>query len=106
MSQRIKMMVQAVRSSFAGGAARLAASFRHGADGARSLRLGRIGLLLGLVGGAGYLKFAHPPVHSVAPGHVGVRVNQLTGSVSTVREGALWVLPGMHIEKKTSRKRK
>jgi regulator of protease activity HflC (stomatin/prohibitin superfamily) len=35
-------------------------------------------------------------MHTVAPGHVGVRVNQLTGSVSTAREGALWVLPGMH----------
>jgi regulator of protease activity HflC (stomatin/prohibitin superfamily) len=82
MFQRIKVMVQAVRSSFARGAGKL--------------RLGRIGLLLGVMGGAGYLMFAHPPVHTVAPGHVGVRVNQLTGSVSTVREGALWVLPGMH----------
>ena len=96
MSQRIKKMVQAVRSSLAGGAGRLAASFRSGAQGAGKLRLGRIGLLLGVVGGAGYLMFAHPPVHTVAPGYVGVRVNQLTGSVSTVREGALWVLPGMH----------
>lgn len=96
MSQRIKLMMQAVRSSLARGAGRLAASFRSGAQGAGKLRLGRIGLLLGVVGAAGYLMFAHPPVHTVAPGHVGVRVNQLTGSSSTVREGALWVLPGLH----------
>lgn len=96
MSQRLKIMVQALRSSLARGAGRLAVSFRSGAQGAGKLRLGRIGLLLGLVGGAGYLLFAHPPVHTVAPGYVGVRVNQLTGSVSTVREGALWVLPGVH----------
>ena len=96
MSQRIKIMVQAVRISLARGAGRLAASFRSGAQSAGKLQPGRIGLLLGLVGAAGYLLFAHPPVHSVAPGHVGVRINQLTGSSSTVREGALWVLPGIH----------
>jgi regulator of protease activity HflC (stomatin/prohibitin superfamily) len=85
MSQRIKIMVQAVRSSLAGGAGRLMSSFRRSApDGAGTLRLGRLGL------------FTHPPVHTVAPGHVGVRINQLTGSVSALREGALWVLPGVH----------
>lgn len=98
MSQRIKIMVQAVRSSLAGGAGRLVSALRRsGPDGAQKLRLGRLGLLLGLVGGAGYLLFSHPPVHTVAPGHIGVRVNQLTGSVTAVREGALWVLPGVHI---------
>ncbi len=96
MSQRIKVMVQAVRSSLSRGAGRLAASFRNGADGEGRLRKGRLGLLLGVVVGAGYLVFANPPVHTVAPGHVGVRANQLTGSVSTLREGALWVLPGVH----------
>jgi regulator of protease activity HflC (stomatin/prohibitin superfamily) len=92
---RIKTMVQAVRSSLAGGAGRLMSTFRR-AEGAPPLRLGRLGLLLGVVGGAGYLMFTHPPVHTMAPGHVGVRVNQLTGGVTTVREGALWVLPGVH----------
>jgi len=96
MSQRIKIMVQAVRSSLAGGAGRLMAAVRGGAAGAPVQKLGRIGLLLGLIGGAGYVLFTHPPVHTVAPGHVGVRVNQLTGSVTAVRDGALWVLPGVH----------
>jgi len=97
MSQRIKIMVQAVRSSLAGGAGRLVSALRRRTpDGAQSLRLGRVGLLLGIIGGVGYLLFAHPPVHTVSPGHVGVRVNQLTGSVTAAREGALWVLPGVH----------
>ncbi|MES2019395.1 MAG: SPFH domain-containing protein [Pseudomonadota bacterium] len=96
MSQRIKMMVQAVRSSLAGGSARLMSAVRGGAASGQPVRLGRLGLLLGVAGGAGYLMFTHPPVHTVAPGHMGVRVNQLTGSVTTVREGALWVLPGFH----------
>jgi regulator of protease activity HflC (stomatin/prohibitin superfamily) len=96
MSQRIKTIVQAVRTSLASGAARLVAGVRGGAQAAPLATLGRVSLLLGLVGGAGYLLFKHPPVHTVAPGHVGVRVNQLTGGTTTVREGALWVLPGMH----------
>jgi regulator of protease activity HflC (stomatin/prohibitin superfamily) len=93
---RIKTMVQAVRSSLAGGVGRLMSTVRGRAEGAPPLKLGRLGLLLGVVGGAGYLMFTHPPVHTMAPGHVGVRVNQLTGSVTTVREGALWMLPGVH----------
>lgn len=96
MSQRIKIMVQAVRSSLAGGAGRLMSALRGGAAATPVRKLGRIGLLLGLVGGGGYLLFSHPPVHTVAPGYVGVRVNQLTGSVTAVRDGALWVLPGVH----------
>ena len=96
MSQRIKIMVQAVRSSVAGGARNLAAALRGGAQAAPGRRLARAGLVLGAIGGAGYFLVTHPPMHVVAPGHVGVRVNQLTGSVSTVREGALWVLPGVH----------
>jgi regulator of protease activity HflC (stomatin/prohibitin superfamily) len=92
---RIKSMVQAVRSSLAGGAARLMSPFRH-AEGAPALRPGRLALLLGVIGGAGYVMFAHPPMRTIAPGHVGVRYNQLTGGVTTMREGAVWVLPGVH----------
>jgi regulator of protease activity HflC (stomatin/prohibitin superfamily) len=96
MSQRIKIMVQAVRSCVAGGARRVAAALRGGADARPARRMVRAAVMLGAFGGAGYFVLTHPPLHTVAPGHVGVRVNQLTGSVSTVREGALWVLPGVH----------
>jgi regulator of protease activity HflC (stomatin/prohibitin superfamily) len=93
MSERIKIMVQAVRSSLAGGAGRLMSSLRGGAGLARPVKLA---LALGVLGGAGYMVYANPPMHTVAPGHMGVRVNQITGSVTTVREGALWVVPGLH----------
>jgi regulator of protease activity HflC (stomatin/prohibitin superfamily) len=96
MSERIKIMVQAVRSSFAGGTRRLVSIFRSGAAGTASMKLGRISLLVGVICASGYFLFKHPPMHTVTPGHVGVRVNQVTGSVTTVREGALWVLPGIH----------
>ncbi|MES2324359.1 MAG: SPFH domain-containing protein [Pseudomonadota bacterium] len=77
MSQRIRKLVQSVRSALAAGAG----------------RKGRIALVLGAAAVVGYVAAAH---HTLPPGHVGVRVNQLTGSVTTVREGALWVAPGMH----------
>jgi regulator of protease activity HflC (stomatin/prohibitin superfamily) len=98
MAQRIKTMVQAVRSSLVGGAGRLMSVFRSGATAAQgpAVRLGRLSLLLGVVGGVGYLAFKHPPMRSVAPAHVGVRVNQITGSSTIARQGALWVLPGVH----------
>jgi regulator of protease activity HflC (stomatin/prohibitin superfamily) len=82
---RIKTMMQAVRSSLAGRA-----------GGAPALKPGRLALLIGVIGGAGYLLFAYPPMRTIAPGHVGIRANQITGGVTTVREGAVWVLPGVH----------
>jgi regulator of protease activity HflC (stomatin/prohibitin superfamily) len=38
----------------------------------------------------------HPPVHTVAPGEVAVRTNQLTGAQSQFRDGPMWVLPALH----------
>jgi regulator of protease activity HflC (stomatin/prohibitin superfamily) len=38
----------------------------------------------------------HPPLHSVEPGHVAVRTNQLSGSAEQFREGAIWLVPGVH----------
>lgn len=37
-----------------------------------------------------------PPVQHLDQGELGVRVNQLTGSVSQWRDGSVWVLPGLH----------
>lgn len=96
MSERIRIMVQAVRSSLSGGARRLASAFSARAASTRSRKLGHAALLAGVVAASGYLLIKHPPMHTVTPGHVGVRVNQVTGSVATVREGALWILPGIH----------
>jgi len=38
----------------------------------------------------------HPPLETVGRGEVGVRVNQLTGSVDEWRDGKVFVLPGLH----------
>jgi regulator of protease activity HflC (stomatin/prohibitin superfamily) len=43
-----------------------------------------------------WLLYHHPPVQSVPRGDVGVRTNQLTGSVTQWREGSVLVLPGLH----------
>jgi regulator of protease activity HflC (stomatin/prohibitin superfamily) len=60
-----------------------------------STRKGRLGLALAGVAATVGLVVWHPPVHSVAPGEVGVRVNRLTGRVSILPPGPAVVLPGL-----------
>jgi regulator of protease activity HflC (stomatin/prohibitin superfamily) len=57
---------------------------------------GRRSLALVAIVGAGVGLVAAHPVRSVAPGEVGVRTNRLTGHVSTLHEGWVLVLPGIH----------
>ncbi|CAN5533401.1 hypothetical protein BH11PSE7_BH11PSE7_11260 [soil metagenome] len=38
----------------------------------------------------------HPPLQTVARGDMGVRVNQLTGSMTEWRDGSVFVMPGLH----------
>ena len=54
--------------------------------------------LLGLFAFAslGYLLYRHPPLESVGPGELGVRINQLNGAALEWREGSVLVLPGLH----------
>lgn len=54
-------------------------------------------LFIGVVlAGGGWLFAAHPPVQSVGPGEIGVRTNQITGSVEQWRDGTVLVIPGLH----------
>ncbi|HSV50654.1 MAG TPA: SPFH domain-containing protein [Burkholderiaceae bacterium] len=53
-------------------------------------------ILLTVLGAAGYGLYKNPPLRSVGAGDVGVRTNQLTGSVSQWRDGSVLVLPGLH----------
>lgn len=103
MSERIKMVVQAVRSTLSGTAAAVGSMFRRGASSGihagASLTNGRnlrrlVGL--GLLGGAAYLLTIHPPMRKVAPGYMGLRINQLTGSTTAVKDGAVFLVPGVH----------
>lgn len=103
MSERIKMMVQAVRSTLSGAAGAIKSALHLGAGAGANgvvqlggMRAVRRLAMLGLLGGAAYWVVQHPPMAKVAPGHIGLRINQLTGGTSTVRDGAVFVMPGVH----------
>ena len=49
-----------------------------------------------VLGVAGWLLWAHPPIETAGPGELGVRTNQLTGAVVQWRDGSILVLPGLH----------
>ena len=49
-----------------------------------------------VIGAIGTLLWKHPPMESVSRGDVGVRTNQLTGSVTEWRDGSVIVFPGLH----------
>jgi regulator of protease activity HflC (stomatin/prohibitin superfamily) len=51
--------------------------------------------LVAIVGSAGVF-LALRPIRSVSPGEIGIRINRLTGHVSTVREGWVLALPAVH----------
>jgi regulator of protease activity HflC (stomatin/prohibitin superfamily) len=87
MAERFKRVVQAVRSAFGNGAG-------VAMSGAR--RNGAMLLALGLAAAAVYGLVSHPPLAKLNPGSIGIRTNQLTGSVTTVRDGAVLMLPGVH----------
>ena len=102
MLGHIRVAVKAIRDwmgerfpvfgSAAGRAARTgAAATIAGVAGSR----GPI-LALGVLGATGYLLYTYPPVASVAPGELGVRVNRFTGGTSEWRDGSVLVVPGLH----------
>jgi regulator of protease activity HflC (stomatin/prohibitin superfamily) len=96
MAERIKRMVQAIRNSLsgAGGVAGVAANgFR---------RNGALLLAVCAAGGAVYGLATHPPLAKLQPGNVGIRINQLTGSTTTVRDGAVFMFPGVHALRQVS----
>lgn len=53
-------------------------------------------IALAVAGLGGYGIYKHPPMQSVARGEAAVRVNQLTGNATEVREGGVLVIPGLH----------
>lgn len=101
MSDRIKSIVQAVRST-------LSSVFSLGADGIKSgmqatanssmvskTNRNRV-IALCVLGASGYALYKHPPIEKVARGEIGIRGNQFSGSSMQVREGTVIVLPGLH----------
>lgn len=94
MSERFENLVENLRESLArlGGGIGVAAG-----SVARKARAARTGIVaLSIVGIGAYAIYNHPPMQNVGRGEVGVRVNQFTGDVAEVREGAVLVIPGVH----------
>jgi regulator of protease activity HflC (stomatin/prohibitin superfamily) len=90
--ERIKLglrrVVVFVRAGFAAVALGLIETF----GSARGRRLLAVGVLIGGVA----LLVLRPPLQTIAPGDVGVRVNRLTGGIGIVGEGPAIVLPLLH----------
>ena len=55
-----------------------------------------------LIGLGTYALYTHPPLKTVQRGEIGLRANQLTGNVSAFREGSVIVIPGLHQMRKYS----
>jgi len=91
MFGRLREFVLAVGAAFAKTAATM------GGQAVRIVHAGRALLVvLGVIGGAGYLLYLHPPMQTVGRGEVGVRANRMTGEVSEWKDGSVLVLPGLH----------
>jgi regulator of protease activity HflC (stomatin/prohibitin superfamily) len=94
MNTRLTALTQAIRNALAFSANRLHGLAGGTAQGLNKAR-GQI-LVAGLVAGAGYAVWTHPPFQTVARGDVGVRINQVTGSVGEFQSGSVLVIPGLH----------
>jgi regulator of protease activity HflC (stomatin/prohibitin superfamily) len=88
MNERIKRMVQSVRNTLGGAGGAAVGGFR---------RNGALLLAVGVAGAVGYGLVTHPPLAKLEPGNLGIRINQLTGATTTVRDGAVLMLPGVHV---------
>jgi regulator of protease activity HflC (stomatin/prohibitin superfamily) len=95
MSERIKKIVVAVRAAMAKGATGAGSLFRAGAQAAPRAGKGSVVLLL-VLGAGGYLLVKNPPFKQIERGHVGVRINRLSGSATALRDGTVLVVPGVH----------
>lgn len=95
MSQRIKKMVLAVRGALVRGVAKAGSAARAGA-GALPRPGRRLVLATAVLGGLAWLTLSNPPLRKIERGNIGIRVNQLTGAATTVNDGAVFVLPGVH----------
>ena len=95
MSQRIKKMVLAVRGALARGVGKAGSAARAGARAVPRPGL-RLVLATAVIGGLAWLTLANPPLRKIERGNIGIRINQLTGAATTVNDGAVFVLPGVH----------
>jgi regulator of protease activity HflC (stomatin/prohibitin superfamily) len=101
MSGRFKNIANTIASAFSSAFVKGATGVKSGLSASSSfVRTRSPGsnklLLLSAIGVAGYALYKHPPVQHIARGEIGVRVNQFTGSASLMKDGRVWVLPGLY----------
>lgn len=105
MSERLKNLVLAVRSTLSSVFGKSVSGLKAGAAGTTravadsgmfSKSTFKRLVILGLVGGSVYAITTHPPLKRIPRGEVGVRINQLTGNADQVRDGAVIIVPGLH----------
>jgi regulator of protease activity HflC (stomatin/prohibitin superfamily) len=100
--QRLQVVFRAIRESVARRVPRLAGAVANGAragaarTAAGAARARGALLAVALLAGLGYVVHAHPPMVNIGRSEVGVRTNRVTGNVSQWRDGAVFVLPGLH----------
>ncbi|QDQ26997.1 prohibitin family protein [Chitinimonas arctica] len=94
MSDRAKRIVEALQISLGKLALGTAIASRRMAGGLQGNR--RTLIALGLAAIGGYALYTHPPMQTVGRGEIGIRLNQLTGTSTELRNGAALVIPGLH----------
>ena len=98
MLARLNSIVRAIRIGIARKLRRPAQGELLFADGVlgRMLQARRAVGVAALVGAAGWVLLAHPPLATSGAGEMGVRTNLLTGDVVQWRNGSVLVIPGLH----------
>src|SRR4051812_39069688 len=101
MLHRLKPLVEAIRKSFSSAApslARFTAAVRtHTSRGFSRVCSAKCGIVaVGIVGGLGYALYKEPPMRTVSRSEIGIRINDLTGSVSEFKAANVLVIPGIH----------
>jgi len=98
MLARLNAIVRAIRLGIARKLRRPAQGELLYAEGAmqRVLQARRAIGVAAVIGAAGWVLLAHPPVRNAGPGERAVRTNNLTGDVYAWREGTALHVPGLH----------
>ena len=106
MSDRIKTIVQAIRSALSKGASGVFHTSGGIANGAGNVITSGVKthggkiikrlLILATIGATGYVVVKHPPAQTIERGEVGIWINQFTGVSEELRAGTAMVIPGIH----------
>ena len=93
MSERAKQLISSLKGAVRNAATGTGALLRRTAV---QPPLRTRALALGVLALVGYGMYVQPPIQSIGRGEVGIRLNQLTGVSTEVRDGVVLVLPGLH----------